>query len=29
MIRDVRVTPLLMPLDQRYVWAQGVAEHFA
>jgi muconate cycloisomerase len=28
MIRDVRVTPLLMPLRQPYVWAQGVAEHF-
>ena len=28
MIRDVRVTPLLMPLRVPYVWAQGVAEHF-
>lgn len=28
LIRDVRVTPLLMPLRQPYVWAQGVAQHF-
>ena len=28
MIREVRVTPLLMPLRQPYVWAQGVAEAF-
>ena len=27
-IRDVRITPLLMPLRQPYVWAQGVAQHF-
>ncbi len=28
LIRDVRITPLLMPLRQPYVWAQGVAQHF-
>ena len=28
LIRSVRVTPLLMPLRQPYVWAQGVSEHF-
>jgi muconate cycloisomerase len=28
MIRDVRVTPLAMPLRQPYVWAQGVADAF-
>jgi muconate cycloisomerase len=28
LISSVRVTPLLMPLRQPYVWAQGVAEHF-
>lgn len=28
-IRDVRVTPLLLPLKTPYIWAQGVTEHFA
>jgi L-alanine-DL-glutamate epimerase-like enolase superfamily enzyme len=28
LIRDVRVTPLSMPLRQPYVWARGVAERF-
>lgn len=27
-IKAVRITPLLMPLKQPYVWAQGVTEHF-
>ncbi len=27
-IKAVRITPLLMPLKQSYVWAQGVNEHF-
>lgn len=27
-IREVRVTPLLMPLRKPYVWAQGIARHF-
>jgi muconate cycloisomerase len=28
LIRDVRVTPLSMPLRQPYIWAQGVAQRF-
>lgn len=28
LIREVRVTPLLLPLRRPYVWAQGIAQHF-